>query len=196
MSCSQKCAKFVNRWGPATKLQSYVIYLIMTSTTQGIKLWENHGCVLLGTELARGIFNYSQKRTLTWNCLTVPCSAVLAFGECLGHILFAKRFDIFLVCSINPSSSESSTWWTSSSLCRSVLAYWPVFCRKLSLPSGIHSKKKLFSMLALPKTDRWQYHQAVRSKTFTSPGLRHNTCMISGQGSSNHRFASALLARS
>ena len=49
MSCSQKCAKFVNRWGPATKLQSYVIYLIMTSTTQGIKLWENHGCVLLGT---------------------------------------------------------------------------------------------------------------------------------------------------
>ena len=49
MSCSQKCAKFVNRWGPATKLQSYVIYLVMTSTTQGIKLWENHGCVLLGT---------------------------------------------------------------------------------------------------------------------------------------------------
>ena len=49
MSCSQKCAKFVNRWGPATKLQSYVIYLAMTSTTQGIKLWENHGCVLLGT---------------------------------------------------------------------------------------------------------------------------------------------------
>ena len=49
MSCSQKCAKFVNRWGPATKLQSYVIYLAMTSTTQGIKLWENHGCILLGT---------------------------------------------------------------------------------------------------------------------------------------------------
>ena len=36
MPFSQKCAKIVNSWGPATHLDMCVIYLTMTSKPQGI----------------------------------------------------------------------------------------------------------------------------------------------------------------
>ena len=57
----------------------------------------NHCCDSLRTSLARGTFNHSRKKRINCYCPTVPCSAVLTFGECLWHALHAKFVDPSLV---------------------------------------------------------------------------------------------------
>ena len=106
MSCFQKCAKFAKSAGPTTQLYC-VTYLAHLSChdfqTTGKQRGKNHCCILLGTSPARGIFNYSGKRSITHIYILLCAACTLSTHICIYIYIVHVYIYTYIHTCIHPS---------------------------------------------------------------------------------------------